>query len=74
MRLRSAYASTNGFQQFPACFGHFRNRLIKRFLVSLGRLLEPANLPHKLQRGRVELLGRSRLLRIAQSFDTPAHS
>ena len=78
-RLRSPYDGTafaiapDRFQQLPAGVSYLCHRAFKGFLIGLGGLLEAADLPHKLQRGRAELLGRSRLLRIAQTFDTPAH-
>ena len=78
-RLRSPYDGTafaiapDRFQQLPAGLSYLGDRAFEGFLIGLGRLLEAAYLPHKLQRGRVEFLRRSGLRRITQSFDTSAH-
>jgi hypothetical protein len=48
-------------QQLPAGCCDFGNGTIERFLVGLRRFMKPADLSHKLQRGRVQFLIRGRL-------------
>jgi hypothetical protein len=69
-RLRCPYAgaasaiSPDRFQQLPAGVGYLRDRPLEGFLIDLGRLLEAADLPHELQRGRIEFLGSGGLFRV----------
>jgi hypothetical protein len=78
-RLRSPYDGTafaiapDRFQQLPAGVSYLCHRAFKGFLIGLGGLLEAADLPHKLQRGRIEFLCRSGLRRITRSLNTSAH-
>ena len=78
-RLRSPYDGTafaiapDRFQQLPAGLSHLGDRAFEAFLIGLGRLLEAADLSHKLERGRIEFLRSGGLVRITQSFYASAH-
>ena len=60
-------------QQFPGRLGHQRDRPLERLLRPRGRRLHPADLPHVLPRGRLDLLAGSRRLQPPQRRNVPAH-
>ena len=56
-------------QQFVRRLGHLFNRAIERFLVGFRRLGEPAELPDKLQRRRMDLFISRGRFEVVQRFD-----
>src|SRR3954454_8405853 len=62
-----------GGEQFARGLRHGGHRVVEGLLVGLGRLREPADLAHVLERGRALLLVRRRRLEVVERADVAAH-